>query len=92
MLHRNGIRILPRPSPRLDEEPLQLDPDTMYLINPGSVGQPRDRDPRASYVIYSPEYSLVEYFRVAYNVRKAQEKIRAANLPDVLAVRLTSGT
>jgi len=92
MLHRNGIRILPRPSPRLDEEPLQLDPDTLYLINPGSVGQPRDRDPRASYVIYSPEYSLVEYFRVAYNVKKAQEKIREANLPDVLAVRLSSGT
>ncbi len=74
MLHRNGIRILPRPSPRLDEEPLQLDPNTMYLINPGSVGEPRDRDPRASYVIYSPSIRWWSISGWRTNVKKAQEK------------------
>lgn len=91
MLHRNGVRFLPRPSPPLDEKPLHLELDTPYLINPGSVGQPRDRDPRAAYAIYTPERQLVDFYRAKYNVEAAQEKIRNAHLPDVLAERLSSG-
>jgi len=91
LLHRNGVKFLPHPSLGLDEEPLELDPDSAYLINPGSVGQPRDRDPRAAYVIYTPEQRLVEYFRTPYDVEAAQAKIRNALLPDILAERLTSG-
>ena len=70
---------------------LELEPDYFYLINPGSVGQPRDADPRAAYAVYSPEERTVEFRRVAYDVDRAAAKIRAAGLPDFLAARLHEG-
>ncbi len=70
---------------------LELEQDHFYLVNPGSVGQPRDCDPRAAYAIYTPEQRIVEYFRVAYDIEKAASKIRAAGLPTVLAERLYTG-
>ena len=60
-----------------------------YLVNPGSVGQPRDGDAFASYVIADGESVLYRF--VEYDIRKAQAKIRAAGLPDVLADRLALG-
>ena len=60
-----------------------------YLVNPGSVGQPRDGDSFASYVIADGEQ--VHYRFVEYDIRKAQDKIRAAGLPDMLADRLAIG-
>jgi predicted phosphodiesterase len=73
------------------ESVLQLEPDTLYLINAGSVGQPRDGDPRAAYAIYDSENRTVEFRRVAYPVEKTAEEIRAAGLPDALAARLFKG-
>ena len=70
---------------------LQLEPDYFYLINPGSVGQPRDGDPRAAYVLYSPESRTVEYGRVPYDIGKAAAKILQAELPESLAMRLFEG-
>jgi diadenosine tetraphosphatase ApaH/serine/threonine PP2A family protein phosphatase len=70
---------------------LQLEPDHWYLINPGSVGQPRDGDPRAAYAIYSPEQRTVEYRRTTYNIDQAAMKIRIAGLPEPLADRLFVG-
>jgi diadenosine tetraphosphatase ApaH/serine/threonine PP2A family protein phosphatase len=70
---------------------LNLEPDYSYLINPGSVGQPRDRDPRAAYAIYSEDGQTVEFRRVAYDIDSAGAKIRAAGLPDFLAARLLEG-
>jgi predicted phosphodiesterase len=70
---------------------LELEPDEFYLINPGSVGQPRDRDPRAAYAIYHPEKKLVEFRRVAYDVDRASQKILDAGLPSSLAARLHDG-
>jgi diadenosine tetraphosphatase ApaH/serine/threonine PP2A family protein phosphatase len=64
----------------------------VYLINPGSVGQPRDGDPRASYALYWPEDRVVEYRRVEYDIAGAAAKIRRAGLPDALAARLERGT
>jgi len=61
------------------------------LINPGSVGQPRDGDPRAAYAIYDADDRLVLYKRSAYNVHEAQRKILAAGLPETLAARLAVG-
>jgi diadenosine tetraphosphatase ApaH/serine/threonine PP2A family protein phosphatase len=72
-------------------ELLQIDPNYFYLINPGAVGQPRDGDPRAAYTLYSIEEQTVEYRRVEYDVERAAAKIRAAGLPDVLALRLFEG-
>lgn len=62
-----------------------------YLINPGSIGQPRDRDWRAAYCVYDTERQVVEQRRVKYDLETAQRKIRAAGLPDRLADRLAYG-
>ena len=62
-----------------------------YFINVGSVGQPRDGDPRASYAVYEPASRAVELRRVKYDVATTQKKIRAANLPERLAARLALG-
>jgi len=70
---------------------IQLDPDRQHLINPGSVGQPRDGDPRAAYGIYDSAKNHVELRRVPYRVDLAQERITAAGLPDALARRLGVG-
>jgi predicted phosphodiesterase len=70
---------------------LQIEQKYFYLANPGSVGQPRDGDPRAAYALYSPEERTVEFRRAAYDVDRAAAKIRAAGLPDFLAARLHEG-
>ena len=86
----NGVRRIGGALPNGDTV-LDLDPDTWYLVNPGSVGQPRDGDPRAAYVLYDPDARVVEYRRAEYDVREAQRKIRAAGLPEILALRLETG-
>jgi diadenosine tetraphosphatase ApaH/serine/threonine PP2A family protein phosphatase len=70
---------------------LQLDPGERHLINPGSIGQPRDRDPRASYMVLDSDRRLVRWYRVPYPIGRAQQRIRAAGLPAVLAERLAVG-
>ena len=62
-----------------------------YLINPGSVGQPRDGDPRAAYAIVDTTLRRVELYRTRYAVEEAQNKVLMAGLPDVLAQRLAVG-
>ena len=61
------------------------------LMNVGSVGQPRDEDPRAAYAIYDTEKAAAAIKRVPYDIAKTQAKIRAAGLPGVLADRLSLG-
>jgi diadenosine tetraphosphatase ApaH/serine/threonine PP2A family protein phosphatase len=61
------------------------------LLNPGSVGQPRDSDWRAAYAIYDSGQQLVEFRRCPYDLESAQRKIREAGLPPVLADRLALG-
>lgn len=70
---------------------LRLDPGTRYLINVGSVGQPRDHDPRAAFVLYDRQAGLVELVRVEYDIAAAQKKILDAGLPRRLAERLARG-
>lgn len=62
-----------------------------YLINPGAIGQPRDGDPRAAFGYFDTTTQSVELRRVPYDVARAQQRIRAAGLPDVLARRLGLG-
>ncbi len=66
-------------------------PGLRYLVNAGSVGQPRDRDPRASYVVYDAAGGSVEVRRVAYPVEKTQERMRAAGIPAFLVDRIGAG-
>jgi len=61
------------------------------ILNPGSVGQPRDRDPRSSYVIYDSSSEEWTYHRVEYDIIKVQKRIRAVGLPERHASRLVSG-
>ncbi|MGB8952745.1 MAG: metallophosphoesterase family protein [Candidatus Aminicenantales bacterium] len=70
---------------------LKLEKDVQYLINPGSVGQPRDRNPRAGFAIYDSDTRLVKFYRLPYAVEEAQKKILKENLPPALAERLSLG-
>lgn len=71
--------------------PLAISPDDHYLVNPGSVGQPRDGDSRAAYAIFDLEHGTVEFRRVEYDIDGAANKIRQAGLPEILAARLYDG-
>jgi diadenosine tetraphosphatase ApaH/serine/threonine PP2A family protein phosphatase len=62
-----------------------------YLVNPGSVGQPRDGDWRAGFAVYDSDAAIVSFCRVPYNLKASQERILAANLPQRLATRLAAG-
>jgi diadenosine tetraphosphatase ApaH/serine/threonine PP2A family protein phosphatase len=61
------------------------------ILNPGSVGQPRDRDPRAAYAIFDPEIKIWEPHRVAYDIKSVQKRILEAGLPPRHAERLAGG-
>ena len=76
---------------RIDAQDFRLPVGRKYFINVGSVGQPRDGDPRAAYVLYSPKDRLVRFRRLEYDIAAAQAKIRAAGLPERLAQRLEVG-
>jgi putative phosphoesterase len=70
---------------------LKLEPGKRYLINPGSVGQPRDRNPKASYAIFDAAERVVYFDRVAYDVESTRRKIHRAGLPAMLGDRLIVG-
>ncbi len=70
---------------------MPIPPGTRNLINPGSVGQPRDYDWRAAFAVYDSEACEVIYHRVPYDVAGAQNRIRMAGLPERLAARLREG-
>ena len=72
------------------DEPVALG-DERLIINPGGVGQPRDRDPRPSYAICDTSEAVIDRYRVTYNIAKTQEKMRAAGLPVHLIDRLDHG-
>jgi predicted phosphodiesterase len=70
---------------------VDFEPGCRYLVNPGSVGQPRDRDPRAAYAIYDEEQHRLHLYRVNYRVAMARRRIMQAGLPVVLGDRLLYG-
>lgn len=76
---------------RIDPQDFRLQPGRKYFINVGSVGQPRDGDPRAAYVIYDSVARTVAFRRLEYDVAAAQARIREAGLPERLAARLAAG-
>jgi len=71
--------------------PLQLKDSSRYLINPGSVGQPRDGDWRAAFALYDTEAQIIHFHRTPYNLKSAQDRIFNAKLPPRLATRLAAG-
>ncbi len=87
-LHVGGDAQLLR---RADGDRLDLD-GRRALVNPGSVGQPRDGNPEASYLILDPGAGRLEWRRTAYDIESVQAAMRAAGLPEFLASRLASGS
>jgi predicted phosphodiesterase len=81
----NGDMILQR------GQSLTLQSDQLHLINVGSVGQPRDSDPRASYGIFDLEDAHFELYRVPYDITRVQGKMKKAGISDFLIQRLTVG-
>ena len=69
----------------------KVDPSKKYFVNVGAVGQPRDNNPKAAYVIYDLEAATIELRRVDYDIAAAQQKILDAGLPPRLAERLEFG-
>ena len=65
--------------------------DARWLLNPGSVGQPRDLDPRAAYLLLDTDRGRVHFRRVPYDIEQTQAEIREQGLPEALAVRLADG-
>jgi predicted phosphodiesterase len=84
MVHRNGIR-------RMNGPVVEIENDVLFLINPGSIGQPRDGDPRAAYAFYDTEQRIVTFERTSYDIQSTQTDILRAGLPEVLAYRLQLG-
>ena len=70
---------------------IELEPGDFYLINPGSVGQPRDRDWRASCALYDSKENRVLLRRIQYDLNGAQQRVRDSGLPPMLAERLARG-
>jgi predicted phosphodiesterase len=89
--NQSRVETIPRTAPRSDRQVMEIDPACAYLINPGSLGQPRDGDPRAAYALYDSVSGMLTYFRVPYDIQLAQKKIRDAGLPPILADRLVVG-
>lgn len=75
-----------------DGAQVELDEGTRRLLNPGSVGQPRDGDPRAAWLLLDFGRLVAAFRRVPYAIERTQAEIREAGLPDVLATRLESGS
>jgi diadenosine tetraphosphatase ApaH/serine/threonine PP2A family protein phosphatase len=71
---------------------LALRKNCRYLVNPGSVGRTRDGDWRAAFAVFDDAEAMLTWFRVPYKLLAAQRRIRRANLPEILAIRLRDGS
>jgi predicted phosphodiesterase len=83
------LQLHPRQTEKLTA--LRIEPEKRYLLNPGSIGQPRDGDPRAGFAIADLSNDTVEFWRVPYDIEKVQERMRGARLPEPLSQRLSVG-
>lgn len=89
--HRPKVYVRDGSVRMVDLDMIALQPGKKYLINVGSVGQPRDGNPMAAYCIFDARSNEVELRRLDYDIAGAQEAIRAVGLPDRLADRLAEG-
>lgn len=83
------LNIHPRPTESF--APLRIESKRRYLLNPGSIGQPRDGDPRAGFAIADLDNQVVEFWRVPYDISDVQVRMRTARLPEPLVQRLVVG-
>ena len=69
----------------------KLEDSRRIIINPGSVGQPRDHDPRASYALYDSDKKIIYHYRIEYDIEATQQKMEQEKLPEFLILRLSHG-
>jgi diadenosine tetraphosphatase ApaH/serine/threonine PP2A family protein phosphatase len=74
-----------------DGQTIELQSDTRYFFNPGSVGQPRNQDPRAAYAILDTDAGAITFHRIEYDVAQTQRQMADAKLPIALIRRLEYG-
>ena len=79
-----------QPTQPADGEKLRID-SGQYIVNPGSVGQPRDNDPRASFALYDPATRTLTFRRVEYDIERTQAQMETEGLPRPLITRLALG-
>jgi diadenosine tetraphosphatase ApaH/serine/threonine PP2A family protein phosphatase len=93
LYHERGSEIHPQidPGDKLDYSELPLNPNARYLINPGSIGQPRDGDWRAGVALFDSDAATLTFYRVPYDVESTRRRILKAELPERLASRLMIG-
>lgn len=75
----------------IDQEVIKINPNYYYIINPGSIGQPRDRDPRSSYLIYDNKNKEIIFKRLSYNLEQVMESFKNTDLPKEFKERLIHG-
>lgn len=83
-IHRSGGR-------HITGREFEIEETSAWLVNPGSVGQPRDGDPNAAYALFDTETRVVQLRRIPYRIGRTHDKILSAGLPEVLALRLYHG-
>jgi predicted phosphodiesterase len=81
-----------RPAAGKEFSALKVEQGTTYLLNPGSIGQPRDGDPRAGFAIADLDAGSIEFWRIPYNIEDVQARMRGAGLPEPLILRLSFGS
>lgn len=84
-------RVESSPRPGTNFAVVSLESKTRYLLNPGSVGQPRDGDPRAAFAIVDLEKRKVEFWRTPYDIPAVQDRMERAGVPEALVLRLAFG-
>jgi predicted phosphodiesterase len=89
--HIDSVHPAYRTVGQIESSEFPLKNNFRYMINPGSVGQPRDGDWRAGFALFDSETRIVAFYRVPYNLKSAQDRILATNLPQRLATRLAAG-
>ncbi len=89
--YKRNEGMIPANTQEADSMTVDLQNGYKYLINVGSIGQPRNRDPRASFAVFDSDAKRITRYRLPYDIKTAQEKILAAGLPEKLALRLERG-
>jgi predicted phosphodiesterase len=90
-LHGDQVRVLRSPGAGRESSCVTIEQGTTYLLNPGSIGQPRDGNNRAGFALADIGNGIVEFWRIPYDIERVQQRMTRANLPEPLILRLSFG-
>jgi predicted phosphodiesterase len=90
-LHGDQVHVLRSPGAGRESSSVTIEQGTTYLLNPGSIGQPRDGNNRAGFALADLGNGIVEFWRIPYDIERVQQRMTRANLPEPLILRLSFG-